>query len=496
MKTWHSALPVVRVVCHPLLWLLVLEALVFFDLGRTQLHEPIRSPDAVSYEIPAAADSLAELLSATRTFGYPMLLRVLGPGQENYGLLPELHTLGYLAAVAFFWCALRFYTGSGWLAFAASAPLLFSSLLRFTQFIQPDVPAPALAVLSVSLLLLLTVRPANPALWIALTVAVFLTYQTRPAYVFLIALVPLVGPLLRWCRDKTSWSGLRRWSLGLVVSTLLPFLLFCGLRWRTVGHFGLVSFGGYELIGIAACFLDEDLVDELPPEHRRLAGEILEARQLRKWRPYRLDSPTPRWYRQYGKNQWYIAEPKARPIVIEERRIDGSAERDNDAVVVEQWEHRGAPPLSGAISVAINDRLSQLSWSIIRRRPLLYLKWLNDSLLFGFDQVLVASIWSRWLPVLIILSLPIAILRLGRQRSLVGDLRRPLSTIWRQLFGLCLLAALFLLAKLGLMVLLSWPQERYLVAGLMFIPAALTAVLFELWRLILAPSSTRSAEKP
>jgi hypothetical protein len=495
MKTRPSALPVFRILRHPLLWLLLLEALVFFNLERERLLEPVRSPDAVSYEIPAGAGSLTELLSATRTFGYPMLLRFLGADQDSYALLPELHALAYLAAVAFFWYALRLYFGSGWLAFAASVPLLFSSLLQFTKFIQPDVLAPAIAVLSVSFLLLLTVRPAHAALWIGLTVAVFLTYQTRPAYVFLVALVPLLGPPLRWCRDKTPWLALRKWSLGLFAASLLPLFLFCGLRWQTVGHFGLVSFSGYALIGIPACFLDQSLVDELPPEHRRLATEILEARQKRGWhRPYRLDSPTPFWYRQYVKNQWLISEPLARPMVVEERRLDGSAVRDNDAFFIEEWARHGAPPLSGAISIAVNNRLSTLSWAVIKKRPLLYLKWIYDSFLFGLDQTLVVNTWNHWLPLLTILSLPIAILRLGRRRSPLGDLHQARGATWRRLSGLSLLAASFLLAKLALMVLVSYAQERYLVGGLLFIPTALAAVLFEIWRLILAPLSSQSAE--
>ena len=69
--------------------------------------------------------------------------------------------------------------------------------------------------------------------------------------------------------------------VGLCSIAIVPFLLFCFLRWVVVGHFGLVSFGGMNIIGIAGQFLTEDMIPKLPETVQPLAVRVLATRAER-----------------------------------------------------------------------------------------------------------------------------------------------------------------------------------------------------------------------
>src|SRR5262249_45792735 len=122
--------------------------------------------------------------------------------------------------------------------------------------------------------------PAEPWLWAALTASLFLTYQVRPIYQFLVVLFPVIGwVLLGMIAGRDPWRRLRwRVFLGLAAVGLLPFLGWCTLRLYVVGHLGLVSFTGNTMGGIAGQILDETVVPELPEWHQDFARRLLERR--------------------------------------------------------------------------------------------------------------------------------------------------------------------------------------------------------------------------
>lgn len=469
----------------PLVWLFATTAGIFVHLEKAGLLEPKRSPDTVTYELLATGAAPAEILSGIRTFGYPLFLRLMELFEVSADQIPAVHAGAYFLAVHFFWFATRAYTGSSWLALAAALPLAWTGLLRYVPYIQPDLLAPTLVIVAISLLLLLATRPRSPWIWSGLTVVTFAAYQAKPVFVFLVALIPLMGPVLRACWGASDWRSMRAWTIGLVAATVLPFVLYGSIRFSMVGKFGLVPLGGYEMIGIAGSFLDEELIYELPHEFRSSASRILAARNKRGYRPYRLGSDTVKWHLQYGQNQWWIAEPIVRPIVVEERAARGLGDDaegfGSDRAMLAKWEAVGAGPQSGLVLLALNDRLSQIAWAVIARRPLLWAKWAVENVRYGLDRTLQLSAWTRWLPVLLVISLPLVALRPRPARS---DSR---TTTKSRLFALCLLGVSFLLVKLLLLSVVSWPFDRYLAAGLLFVPTGLAAVLFELWAVLLSP---------
>ena len=75
-----------------------------------------------------------------------------------------------------------------------------------------------MAIITISLLLVVSATPRRLGPWIGLTVCMALTYHIRPAYLFLIPLAPLLGLLfrvihVRWRHEPFLW---RRYSAAML----------------------------------------------------------------------------------------------------------------------------------------------------------------------------------------------------------------------------------------------------------------------------------------
>lgn len=458
---------------HPLPWLLVQLISVFLWLQAGGLLEPEIVPDTPSYRMLANAPTLERALSSHRTYGYPLFLKAIGykaDGEINgnharythrtFRKIPSVHAVIFLGAILLFWWSVRVYTGSAWLAFAMATPLPYAAIWGLVRRVQPDFLGAALGLLTVSLFILSTKRP-RALIWAGLTVTLFLTYQVRPAYLFLVALLPLVGPVLWWVAHGEPGTRFWRFELGLIGVTALPLLLFFSLRWFVVGEFGLVPFGGHNAIGIAATFLDRDVTRSLD-RHREFAREILRKRESRELEPMPLGADTVLWYGQHNKNVWGIAVPAAM------RRVGARPKQRRLA------ESPGRAP-----RIEANQLLTELSADIIRRKPLHYLQWVRDSLLHCLNRAFTDP-WIRWLAILLVLSVPFRLL-VQRGPGLLslapGDLERR-----RGLLALAALGFSFFFAHALIVVLVDVPYERFVWAMHLLIPSVLLGAFFELWR--------------
>ncbi len=438
----------------PALVLLLQIAVAIGVLGRTGRLDPEIVPDSWSYQRISQASTAERALKQHRTYGYPLFLKMvrLSTGPPHLAQIPEFHAALWFGAVLLFWFAVADWTRSPWLALAAATPLTSAPLLSLIPRVQPDFAASALALMAMSLLLLLASRPARVLRWLLLTVVVFLTYQVRPAYVFLIPLVPLIGWALRWCRRGRPRLGHVGWAANLALAMIVPFLLFAGARKALVDHFGLVSFSGFSLIGVTASFLDEELIESLPPESHKLASTIHAGRAGRGWRPLTLEDDISTWHEQYNLNTWRISINPARRL---------------ETAYAREVSQRGKPRRFRDIEV--NDRLMSLSRQVIQRRPRLYIRWVRDSFLLGAGRV-ARYPWVLWPFLAVLVSLPVARLR--------GSLANALQP---RLLGLVLLCVSFTVAHLLLVAAVSAAFDRYLVAVALLLPSALCALLLSLW---------------
>lgn len=122
---------------------------------------------------------------------------------------------------------------------------------------------------------------------------------------------------------------------------------------------------------------------------------------------------------------------------------------------------------------------------LIARQPSLYLKWVWDSFLYGLGRT-GACFSVRWLAIALVVSMPFLYFsRRSRASSCEPGSLAHAGGSGFCVYGLLLLGAGFLVGKLALMVLVNWPWDRFLFAALLFLPSALCAALFEVWRNIL-----------
>jgi hypothetical protein len=507
-RRWFLQHEVTTVVLKPWFWLAFQAILLFIVLefaGRLKVHNPDGYDDQEYQELSKVP--FGKLISfpdetTYRTLGYPIFLKCVAYFSPSYSALPHcqlaLHVLGVFAL---YW-GLRQIGLSGSLAIASASCLLYSNLillnnafgmsLSYLQLLVTDAPASSLAILTIGLLLGVIARSANILAWVGLTVSLFLTYQFRPAYLFLLPLVPLLGVVLLWL--ITPWpKKLRRCvsvGLGLVAVCTLPFLAFCTYRWENVGHFGLTSFGGLTSIGIAGQFLTDDLVPELPEDVRPFALKALERRKkLVKGEIPCSMPPLPS-----------LAE-RADQLPRVARWLPASGE-PQDWDTLQMLHNQGgtcfvtaldtfwpaAPELSETM-VEFNSRLSQLSWAIIKARPALFFTWVATAFWISLFIVITTNVALKVLMGLLMVSFALWFasylfyyLRLGRANS------KETTTSARDYFleiGVPITIAIsFALAKILLVIMVNFPDPRYLDAAGVFLPMIPVAFLFVLLRSI------------
>lgn len=420
--------------------------------------EVIRRNDSRSYIALARGASPIELLGSIRTPGYPLFLRAVDSLGEGLAPLPAIQLVLYLAAAVALCAALERFGLAPLAAVAGASPLLYSPLVpHLAPSIMTDVPAATLAVTCVALWLWMAAAgseaagrraPSDPPAWrlAALGTALFLSYLVRPAYLFLVAYLPLAALAPAQPAGPGDRRRAVRLAVRLAVVALLPLLAYCTVRWVAVGHFAPASFTGHNLTGIAASTLDPAGIDRLPDRHRRLARTLVENRPLRHLQVLDARSPYEDWRVAYIKNSWRIAVPAAR---------ETWAELPADAT----GRRAGRMPRA----VWVDRYLTSWSLAVIAERPGLYLVWLARAAAAAGRSTL-ADPWV-WAPALVLLLA----LALARDRS---RRRSPPVAAARAFFGLTLG---YYLASLLLILPVEPPEWRYLTAAELLLPGGLAA---------------------
>lgn len=471
-----------RLLGHPVLWLSVQILLSVGVLATSATLDPQRVPDTRSYEIASELDSLTERLGYYRSLGYPLFLQAV----EGVGLslqdVPEIHLAAYMGSIVLLWWALRRLTGSPWLAFAFALPLPWAAVVSLARRIQPDFLASAATLCALAFVFLLAIAPKQAVYWIGLVVSVAAAYHLRPAAVFLIGFVPFAGGLALWLTRAHRRSTVR-WLFVLAAATFVPYWSFCALRLVAVGHFGLVSFGGTNLAGLAANFVSGPLLSDLPDEHRRLAKRMLNLRRQMGRRPMRLGDPVEEFFAQYSDNIWKVAN-RAGNFELRRRRQELTAQSGAEDAnhPPEAWQRQ--PTL-----VARNTIVGAMSKAVIRARLGLYLEWVRAAQLYGLRQ-LSAYLWIVVPFLAVVLSLPVLLVRsrsssaLESARASTGpEPQRP--SLQRSLAVITAVGCSYFLGYLLLVSLVSFPFQRYFLSMIVFIPSVLCAQLYGIWRRIL-----------
>ncbi|MBF0625673.1 MAG: hypothetical protein HQL82_12795 [Magnetococcales bacterium] len=441
--------------------LLLLQAALLHWLYERSGFAPKSYPDTIDYTF-FAQQTWTERLTSLRTIGYPIFLYLHSLVADQFRLVPLWHFLLHIATVVVFQSSLLQFGFRTWTAFLAASALVYASILRyFGHAILTDAPGTALIILLTALLLFSLTRPRS-RWWLAgLGVGLFVSYQVRPANLYLVALIPLLGgmlyPLTPGNPATRCWTtpDFRRHLQRLTLVSLVPFLLFCGLRWVTVGHFGLVSFGGHNAIGVLASLVQAETVDQLDPEVRPLARAIAAERERRGmewpfsrlgWIRYEI------WFKEYNPNSHEVALP-------------------------------AALKLAGGSRVEANRMMTRLSWAILFQHPDLYARWVVASFAESLCGLVRREATLQATALLLLLAFTAARMRPRLPEAAVRQQERETTV-------LLLISLLFFLSGTLLVVLVEQPLERYIFSTAVFIPSLLAAVLSHQLTRLLARSPT------
>jgi hypothetical protein len=273
---------------------------------------------------------------------------------------------------------------------------------------------------------------------------------------FLIPLWPIVSIAADRLilRREASWRTILRRGGGFSAATLVPFALFCTVRWAVVGHWGLVSFGGYNLIGIVGQFLEPDSVESLPHRLQPLAQGMLDKRaELPSY-----DSPTSfvAMEQAYNPTIWQMAVPTARE-------------------------------LHGDDAVAVNRALTELSGRLLRQNLPSYGRWLIWNAIHAVKGIVLLTATDLGTRLLFLLFLLAHAWSLWRGPPAVegpapSDVdRQQLAVIrFREMHLVFWTALAFATAKTLLVILVEPANDRYMTGAMTLLPAALAVLLVQL----------------
>jgi hypothetical protein len=284
-------------------------------------------------------------------------------------------------------------------------------------------------------------------------------------------LAPCLGLLLLYisCNRRGEPFRWMRFSLASAAASLVPYLAFCSLRLAVVGHFGLVSFAGCTLAGLAVELLDTAAAQgELPEQYRPLAAAILQERERR------------------GMQNAFQGGFK-----VNMRQFEDNYSTNLFSVAIPI-----AQRLYGGDLVVCNRELAGFARQVIRLRPGKYLLWAAWSVPRAAAK-LVYRYWFLWIAVPLLALLFLARRMLDPPPCAAGAV--PAYSDGGLLICMAWVAMLFFFANEGVQILSGvYGDSRYAVAAGAFVPPLLALFVLRELTLIraawLARCSARSGQ--
>jgi hypothetical protein len=421
--------------------------------------------DTKSY-LEAPTSSLKLMLQDFRTPGYPLFLDLM----ESLGSLdwvPWIHGAIWLAAVGCLLATMSLWGIDRYSLLAVAIALGNHPFLHFwSRVVISDTLAMSTALMSIAAMMEALRRRQSgwTGAWLwTLACLTFTTILIRPAFLFLLVLWPLGMAWWRWTNDR---EPLRR-AIGdagkLAVLCWSPLLVYSLMRWMVVGHFGLVSFGGYNVIGIAGQFMEEKDLPHFPAELQATAKEILVQRDRHPMFLRNDDDRFSQMMERYNPMIWEVTFP-----IYEKKQLS---------------------------RLTSNQQLTTLSRTLIRRHWRDYLWWLAYNARHGIRGTAMQVGGSPGLRLLLTLgivliawrSLPTAIPnRFRPEKAFSGSVHQPSLTGLRLLFWISLG---MLLGNVMLVILVEPTIERYMAVSSV-LPCAWLAVAIQRFLSDIAPHRT------
>ena len=417
-RVWYLFLTQVVVVAGFLLW-----------FGQFEATPQV---DTTSYR-DYSFDSATSALNDKRTFVYPSVLHFFQVVDGSERLIPWFQYLVSAVCCGFFLSTLIHCRWNPWMSIAAVSPLLASPLvLEYSQILTPDLLAQSLSIVAVSCWLTLVNKGRGLGSLFGLSLSSFLAYQTKPSYLFLLAFIPIGGWIARWWLNPTNRDAWKV-ALRLTAASTIPFVAWCAMRWTLVGHFGLVSFGGYNIVGLAGQWIQKDSMQHLTEEVRPLAEKILQGREEKKWDSTGAYEETEI---RFNPMVWEIAVPAAAKLYEEDSRM-------------------------------MNRRMAELSKQILESQPKSYASWLVKAAKRAFRSCV--EITLRNPIVLALIPWWLLAFALNWRKTSEKVEGNSVRTYHREFQTIVWLGLGYAICKIGLVILVEPPIERYCAPAAVFL---------------------------
>jgi hypothetical protein len=423
----------------PFILVLQIVSILFF-WAFFQDHAPIIAPDSKGY----IEFSWSEMFDHVRTIGYPAFVHSIRCFDPTLRFLPTLQLMIHLGAVLAFAASCRRFGFSKLMTLAISSPLLYSPAIRDTRsWVLTDALGCSVSILVIGCLLIALHSPPSWRWWLVLGAILFVNYTIRPAYLFMVGLVPFLAIAIALIRYGIhDWrKQVKQSLLRAVCVSVLPLMLFCTLRLVLTNHFGLVSFGGYNMIGIMSQFVGREDIALVPAEFKPVTTFIVEEQRNRRLININENGQRVLSYREIMANYNVYIHQLIVPFLAEQGLTKPSE--------IDRFLNRYVGVLLGLHGDA-------------------YLQWLKYSVTFAlsrapdpmFNLALVLVLIGLYLA-RIAMPLPVS-----RGSYSIGRWEPAVVLIFG--FG-------FLLAKLVLVVAVELPIDRYLLPVYLFLPSMLIA---------------------
>lgn len=419
-------------------------------LGATGRFQPVVVRDTAGYA-DFQWQSPEAVLSQLRTPGYPAFLTLNGLIADDFCSVPIIQFLTYTAAVVVFFWGVRQFTSSSAIACAAASTLLYSRILHGHVDVVATETFAASAGISVCGLTLWRLAAPGPIITACLVLTAATGWLVRPAYIFLVPLVPI----LTWLLGSATLTTERRsrWLhvLSALALTAVPLCGYSLLRYCVVGRMGIVSFGGYNQIGISGQFLDSAGLDQLPGELRGTAAAALEIRSSAQQPPGEYDDLARLNYMRledrYDTTIWHEFVPAAEQAV-------------------------------GHDPVQVNTQLRRLATALIRVYPRSYAVWLAKASRQAAKKVL----WDFADNPVTLGLLFLTLVRICQPRFLLNYYSSASASVERTgLRSLLILAGTYLVLSLAVVIPLCPPLGRFTDAASVMLACPLAAWLITDW---------------
>jgi hypothetical protein len=413
-------------------------------LGATGRFQPKAVHDTPTYDA-FPWQSWTAALSYHRTPAYPAFLRLCGLFAQEHGGVPAAHFALYSVAVLILFLGIGRVTSSHSTACAGASILLYSRILHgYVDLVATETIAAAVGI-AVCGFVLWRIAGGGAIVATCLALAVAAGWWIRPAYLFLVPLVPaltwLLYPLRLDARTRSRW---REMAIVLALS-VGPVAGYSLLRYCVVGRLGVVSYGGYAQIGVCGQFLDEADVVRLPADLQPVARSALD----------RLSSGT----------------LPTRPLDGEARLHYLRMEQRYDVTLWHQFVPAAEQSL-GADSLAVDAVLRRLAIELIRLHPGEYAVWIAKATRQSVKKVLWDFADNPVTLALLLAAIPIVCRPRFIDRVRSGAVDRTAGAAWI----LLVVGALYLVLNLAVVIPVCPPLGRFTDAA-----AVLLAVPLAVW---------------